>query len=117
MRKSLVLFLWVLVFLGPCGLYADVVLTDQQYQELDDTLTQLETTLKTQDEEIETLKQQNEELQTLSDSKQKQLDEQQKEINKAKSSYRRRNIFSILQSILIAIVSLFTGGLMGHFLF
>lgn len=117
MRKSLVLFLWVLMFLGPCGLYADVVLTDQQYQELDDTLTQLGTTLTEQNKEIVILKQQNEELQTLSDSKQKQLDEQQKEIDKAKSSYKRHNIFSILQSILVAIVSLFTGGLIGHFLF
>lgn len=117
MRKSWVLFLWALVFLGPCGLYADVVLTDQQYQELDGTLTQLQNTLTAQDGEIVTLKLRNEELQTLSDSKQKQLDEQQKEINKAKSSYKRHNIFSILQSILIAIVSLFTGGLIGHFLF
>ena len=103
MKKYWPLFVLLLLLLGSSGLYADVTLTDEQAAELDQTLDELETTLKAQNEEIVDLKMQNEQLQNDSESKQKQLDEQDETIKEAKSSYRKQNLFSILRNILISI--------------
>lgn len=117
MKKYWPLFVLLLLLSGSSGLYADVVLTDQQAEELDETLTQLETTLKEQDEEIANLKMQNEQLQNDSESKQKQLNEQDETIKEAKSSYRKQNLFSILRNILISIGAGLLGFAIGILLF
>lgn len=113
MKKYWLLFVLLLSLSARYGLYADVILTDEQATELETTLNELETALKTQDEEITNLKMQNEQLQNDSKSKQQQLDEQNETINKLNSSYKRQNIFSILRNILIAIVSGAGGLLIG----
>ena len=112
MKRFLVLLLWLLALSVPY-LSAEVVLTDQQAAELDQTLDQLETVLKQQDAEIVTLKQQNEELQTLSESKQQLLNEQDETIKMLKSSSRKQGIFSVLRNVLISIVSIAGGILIG----
>lgn len=103
MKKYRPLFVLLVLLSGSFGLYADVILTDEQAVELDQTLDELETTLKAQNEEIENLKMQNEQLQNDSESKQKQLNEQEKTIKEAKSSYRKQGLFSVLRNILISI--------------
>lgn len=117
MKKYWSLFVLLLLLSGSSGLYADVVLTDQQAEELDQTLDELETTLKEQDEEIANLKMQNEQLQNDSESKQKQLNEQDETIKEAKSSYRKQNLFSILRNILISIGAGLLGFAIGILLF
>ena len=117
MKKYWSLFVLLLLLSGSSGLYADVILTDQQAEELDETLTQLETTLKAQNEEIANLKMQNEQLQNDSESKQKQLNEQDETIKEAKSSYRKQNLFSILRNILISIGAGLLGFAIGILLF
>ena len=116
MKRYWPLLALLLLFSSPLGLYADVILTDEQAEELDQTLDELETTLKAQNEEIANLKMQNEQLQNDSESKQKQLNEQDETIKEAKSSYKKQNIFSILQNILISICSICAGILIGIFL-
>ena len=113
MQQLRVLLLSLSLFLVSWPCYSEVVLTDQQAEELDQTLDQLETTLKMQDEEIATLKQQNEELQTLSENKQELLNEQDEEIKTLRSSYKKQNIFSILRNVLISICSCGVGILIG----
>lgn len=116
MKKYRLLFVLLVLLSGSFGLYADVILTDEQAVELDQTLDELETTLKAQNEEIENLKMQNEQLQNDSESKQKQLNEQDETIKEAKSSYRKQNLFSVLRNILISICSICAGILIGIFL-
>ena len=116
MAKLRRLFALVLAFCLLSGLSAEVILTDEQAAELDETLTQLEITLNEQATTINDLKTQNEQLQDDSKNKQKQLDEQNKTIKTLSSSYKKRNIFSILQNILIAIVSCAGGILIGFLL-
>lgn len=116
MKKYRPLFVLLVLLSGSFGLYADVILTDEQAVELDQTLDELETTLKAQNEEIENLKMQNEQLQNDSESKQKQLNEQDETIKEAKSSYRKQNLFSVLRNILISICSICAGILIGIFL-
>ena len=103
MKRYWPLLALLLLFSSPLGLYADVTLTDQQAQDLNQTLDELEEVLKMQSEEITDLKMQNEQLQNDSESKQKQLDEQEETIKEAKSSYRKQNLFSVLRNILISI--------------
>ena len=117
MKKYWLLFVLLLLLSGSSGLYADVILTDEQAEELDQTLDELETTLKAQNEEIANLKMQNEQLQNDSESKQKQLNEQDETIKEAKSSYKKRNIFSILLNILISIGAGLLGFATGVLLF
>ena len=117
MKKYWPLFVLLLLLSGSSGLYADVILTDEQAAELDQTLDELETTLKEQDEEIANLKMQNEQLQNDSESKQKQLNEQDETIKEAKSSYRKQNLFSILRNILISIGAGLLGFAIGILLF
>ena len=92
MKKYWLLFVLPLLLLASSGLYADVILTDEQAAELDETLTQLEITLKTQNEEITNLKMQNEQLQNDSKNKQKQLDEQNETIRTLSSSYKKPRV-------------------------
>lgn len=117
MKKYWSLFVLLLLLSGSSGMYADVTLTDQQAEELDETLTQLETTLKAQDEEIANLKTQNEQLQNDSESKQKQLNEQDETIKTLNSSYRKQNLFSILRNILISLGIGIIGVIAGALLF
>ena len=117
MKRYWPLLVLLLLFSSPLGLYADVILTDEQAEELDQTLDELETTLKAQNEEIANLKMQNEQLQNDSESKQKQLNEQDETIKEAKSSYKKQNIFSILRNILISIGAGLLGFAAGVLLF
>lgn len=117
MKKYWPLFVLLLLLSGSSGLYADVTLTDEQAAELDQTLDELETTLKAQNEEIVDLKTQNEQLQNDSESKQKQLDEQDETIKTLSSSYKKQNLFSILRNILISIVAGLLGFATGVLLF
>ena len=117
MKRYWLLLALLLLFSSPLGLYADVILTDEQAEELDQTLDELETTLKVQNEEIANLKMQNEQLQNDSESKQKQLNEQDETIKEAKSSYKKQNIFSILRNILISIGAGLLGFAAGVLLF
>ena len=130
MKRYWPLLALLLLFSSPLGLYADVTLTDQQAQDLNQSLDELEEVLKMQSEEITDLKKQNEQLQIDSENKQKQneqlqadsenkqklLDEQENIIAEAKSSYKKQSVFSILQSILISICSICAGILIGIFL-
>lgn len=117
MKRYWPLLALLLLLSSPLGLYADVILTDEQAEELDQTLDELETTLKAQNEEIANLKMQNEQLQNDSESKQKQLNEQDETIKEAKSSYKKQNIFSILRNILISIGAGLLGFAAGVLLF
>ena len=116
MKRYWPLLALLLLFSSPLGLYADVTLTDQQAQDLNQTLDELEEVLKKQNEEITDLKMQNEQLQIDSENKQKLLDEQENVIAEAKSSYKKQSVFSILQNILISICSICAGILIGIFL-
>lgn len=109
MRRHLLLVLLCWLFLLPCGLYADVVMTDEQAAELDQTLDQLETVLKEQKTEIKN-------LQAIIDEQQTLCDEQTNEIKTLKTSSRKQGIFSVLRSILISICSCGVGILIGIFL-
>ena len=99
--------------LSSAGLYADVLLTDAQYQELDGTLNQLQQVLEEQQTTIEDLQKQNNELQTQSDNKQIQLNEQQETIEELQSSYKKQKIFSWLEHILTIVASTLVGMLIG----
>lgn len=113
MWKNRLLGLLLVFLLSSSVVYADVVLTDEQATELDQTLTQLETILKEQETTISDLQKQNDELQSDSENKQVLLNEQQTKIEEANNSLRRHRIFSVLQSILTAIISCGVGILIG----
>ena len=113
MWKNRLLGLLLVFLLSSSVVYADVVLTDGQATELDQTLTQLETILKEQETTISDLQKQNNELQNDSENKQVLLNEQQTKIEEANNSLRRHRIFSVLQSILTAIISCGVGILIG----
>ena len=111
-KKLLLGLLLVFLFLSSAA-YADVVLTDEQATELDQTLTELEAILKEQETTIDDLQKQNSELQTDSENKQALLNEQQTKIEEANSSLKRHRISSVLQGILTAIISCGVGILIG----
>lgn len=111
-KKLLLGLLLVFLFSSPV-LYADVVLTDEQADELDQTLTELKTVLEKQETTINDLKKQNEQLLIDSENKQILLDEQNQKLNEASSSLKRHKISSVLQSILTAIISCGVGILIG----
>ena len=94
-------------------LFATVVLTDEQADELDQTLTELKTVLEKQEMTINDLKKQNEQLLIDSENKQILLDKQNQKLDEANSSLKRHKISSVLQSILTAIISCGVGILIG----
>ena len=102
MKKYWLLLVLLVSFSLPSGLYADVILTDDQAMELDQTLDELETTLKLQDK-------------TLTEQ-QMTIDEQEKTINELNSLYKRQRASSVLHSVLTAIVSCLVGIGIGLFL-
>lgn len=111
-KKLLLGLLLVFLFLSS-AVYADVVLTDEQATELDQTLTELKTVLEEQETTISDLQKQNSELQNDSENKQALLNEQQTKIEEANSSLSEHERSSVLQSILTAIISCGVGILIG----
>lgn len=105
--KRLFLSLLLLLSLSSLsGLYAEVILTDEEAAELDETIDTLGMVLQEQQTTISDLKNLNEEQQTL-------LNEQETKINELNSSLRKQKIYSVMRSILIAISSLGIGVLIG----
>ena len=105
--KRLFLSLLLLLSLSSLsGLYAEVILTDEEATELDETIDTLEMVLQEQQTTISDLKNLNEEQQTL-------LNEQENKISELNSSLRKQKIYSVMRSILIAVSSLGIGVLIG----
>ena len=110
MKKYWVFCVLLPLLLFSYGLYAEVVLSDEQAMELEATLDELEKISTEQQTTINNLKKQNRELETQlnelkqqSENKEKILDEQKETLNEAKSSSKRQGISSVLRSILISI--------------
>ena len=110
MKKYRPLFVLLVLLSGSFGLYADVILTDEQAVELDQTLDELATISEKQKTRISNLETRNNELENQLNELEKQaqerqnlLMEQEKTIKEAKSSYRKQNLFSVLRNILISI--------------
>ena len=111
-KKLLPGLLLVFLFLSS-AVYADVVLTDEQAQELDQTLTELETVLNEQETTINDLEKQNELLKNDSTNKQKLLDEQKNKINDLETSLEEQKKSSLTHGILTVVISFLIGALIG----
>jgi peptidoglycan hydrolase CwlO-like protein len=110
MKKYWLLSVLLLLLSGSSGLYADVILTDEQAAELDQTLDELATISEKQKTRISDLEMRNSELENQLNELEKQaqerqnlLTEQEKTIKEAKSLYRKQNLFSVLRNVLISI--------------
>lgn len=95
MKKYWLLLVLLALFSLPSGMYAEVILTDEQATELDQTLDELATTLKLQDK-------------TLTEQ-QMTIEKQEKTINELNSSYKKQNIFWVLRSALVTVISFLVG--------
>lgn len=113
MWKKLLLGLFLVSLLSSSAVYADVVFTDEQAQELDQTLDELETVLKEQQTTINDLGKQNELLKNDSMNKQKSLDEQKNKINDLETSLEEREKSSVLRVMLTATISVLIGLVVG----
>lgn len=124
MKRYWLLLSLLLLFSVSSGLYADVILTDEQAAELDQTLDELEMISEKQKTRISNLEMQNAELENQLNGLEKQaqerqdlLEEQEKTINEAKSSYRKQNLSSVLRNILISLCMGVIGFIAGVLLF
>jgi chromosome segregation ATPase len=100
--KKLSLGLFLVFLLSSSVVYADVVLTDEQAQELDQTLDELETVLKEQQTTIN-------DLETT-------CEQQRTKINELKDSLEEQNKSSVKQNILTVTISVLVGVLIGMLL-
>lgn len=123
MRKYWLPFVLAFLLLGSSGLYAEVILTDVEAKELEETLDALETNLIEQQQTISDLRMRNEELENhltelekQADERQNLSDEQETIIKTAKSSWIKRNLFSLVHDILISIGFGIVGLLVGMLL-
>lgn len=117
MKNYFAPLLLVLLLCLPSGLYADVILTDEQAQELDLTLTELQQTSIEQETTISNLQKRNSELEAqLSELKQQSgnkeqiLIEQETTLDEGKHLLTEPDLSFTLRSILISIL-LFISGL------
>lgn len=113
MWKKLLLGLFLVFLLSSSAVYADVVLTDEQAQELDQTLDELEIVLKEQQTTISDLEKQNELLKNDSMNKQKSLDEQKNKINDLETSLEEQKKSSLMHGILTVVISFLIGAVIG----
>ena len=124
MKKYWLLFALLLLLSGSSGMYADVILTDQQAEELEATLDELEKISIEQQTTINNLKKQNSELEShlielekQANDRQNLLNQQDETLKEAKSSSARQGIFSILRNILISLGIGIIGVIAGALLF
>ena len=106
MWKKLSLGLLLVFLFSSSAVYADVVLTDEQAQELEQTLDELETILKEQQTTINDLESQNSEQQSL-------LQEQENKMNELNDLYEKQETSSVMRLILTGLSSLAVGLLIG----
>ena len=99
MWKKLSLGLLLVFLFLSSAVYADVVLTDEQAAELDQTLTELETVLNEQ--------------QTTIDDLETTCEKQETTINELKTSLDEQKKFSLTHDILIVVISFLIGAIIG----
>ena len=95
------------------GLHAEIVLSDSQAAELEQTLDELEIVIQEQQTTIDDLRMQNELLLTQSQNKQNLLTEQEKKINELNDSLDELEKSSVKQNALMITISVMVGIIIG----
>ena len=111
-KRLLLGLLLVFLFLSSAA-YADVVLSDEQAMELEETLDELDATLKTQQQTLDEQQIVIDRQQTTIEEQANLIEQQQSRTDELKALLDERETSSILRLIVTAISSLAVGLLIG----